>query len=58
MIRLWIRREGFFPSYGPSDIISSDGTVNLPNLAWHYRQHVEPTDVKIGLDILTKGYRI
>ena len=60
MIKLWINPKVtlYYPLHD-RDIKMPDGSVKLdelPSTTWFDRLIWEPSDVKIGMDLLTQGY--
>jgi len=61
MIKLWIYRRAQlpYPLHKPSALISNDGIANLKKITWYDRGLLHKTsDVKIGMDLLTQGFKI
>ena len=60
MIKLWIDKRVNFYDINKRFfvIVGNNGSVDLSNVIWFDLPLWEPSDVKIGIGFLTKGYEI
>ena len=60
MIKLWLYSKDclHYPVYNRIDRMLKDGTIVLSSVQWYDRPDCELGDTKIGLDFLTKGFKI